>query len=251
MQSVGAKARLNHIRIRARARAARSGRCGPRLRGTGITVHGSDFGHYEPVWRHPVLKLLIVAYIAWGGWNWFIDRPVHPRDGILAPDEPQQGDLPSAGTYHIGRWTLTPRATYQVTARILHVERYRFDFLAPLIPEDLALGWGPMSDGSILNGMEISQSNRFYFWRSPMNLPVPKDAIISHSANTHVIAENSLIASQLSHLRRGQVVSLSGVLVDGKRDDGASIKTSLVRTDSGGGACEILLVHGVSVVPEP
>jgi hypothetical protein len=200
------------------------------------------------VWRHPVLKLLIAAYVAWGGWNWFIDRPAHPPAGILAPDEPQQGDLPPPETYHMGRWTLTPRATYQVTARILHVERYRFDFLAALIPEDLALGWGPMSDGNILDSLEITQSNRFYFWRFPTNLPVSREAIISHSANTHVIPENPMIAGQLSRLRRGQVVSLSGLLVDGKRDDGASIKTSLVRTDTGGGACEVFLVNGVSVV---
>jgi hypothetical protein len=201
------------------------------------------------VWRHPVLKLLIVAYIAWGGWNWFIDRPVYPPEGVvLAPDEPQQGDPPPAETYPMGRWTLTPRATYQITARILHVERYHVDFLAPLIPEDLALGWGPMSDGSILKSMEISQSNRFYFWRSATDLPVSREAIISHSANTHVIPENPMIAGQLSRLRRGQVVRLSGLLVDGKRDDGASIKTSLVRTDTGGGACEVLLVNGVSVV---
>jgi hypothetical protein len=198
--------------------------------------------------RHRVLKALILAYVAWGGWNWFIDRPIHPADGILAPDEPQQGDAPSPQPYRIGRWTLTPRATYLITARVLNVERYHFDFLATLIPEDLALGWGPMSDSRILNGMEISQSNRFYFWRSSLNVPIPKDVIISHSANTHVIPESPLIASQLSHLRRGQVVTLTGTLVDGKRDDGAWIKTSLVRTDTGAGACEVLLVHDLSVV---
>jgi hypothetical protein len=199
------------------------------------------------VWRHPVFKFLILLYIAWGGWNWFIDRPVHPADGILAAAEPQQGDAP-VETYHIGRWTLTPRATYQITARILNVERYHFDFLAALVPEDLALGWGPMSDSRILESMEISQSNRFYFWRSSKNPPVSTETIISHSANTHVIPENSLIARQLSQLRRGQVVTLAGLLVDGKRDDGAWIKTSLVRTDTGAGACEVLLVRDLSIV---
>ncbi len=198
--------------------------------------------------RHPVLVLLVVAYILWGGWNWFIDRPVHPPQGILAPDEPLQTTTPPHDTLRMGRWTLTPRAAYRITARILHVERYHFDSLAPLIPEDIALGWGAMSDSRILDRMDISQSDRFYFWRSPADLPVAKDVIISHSANTHIIPENSLIRSRLSRLRRGQVVTLSGLLVDAKRDDGAWITTSLTRTDTGAGACEVLLVHDLDVV---
>ncbi len=200
------------------------------------------------MWRHPLLKVAVFAYIAWGGWNWVISLPVHPPDGILAAAEPDQGELRSVQTYQFGRWTLTPRATYQITARILGVERYHFDFLATLIPEDLALGWGPMSDSRILDNMEISQSNRFYFWRSSSRVGLPKDVIISHSANTHVIPDSSLIARELSRLRRGQVVTLTGILVDGKRDDGAWIKTSLVRTDTGAGACEVLLVQDINLV---
>ncbi len=143
------------------------------------------------MWRHPLLKTLVAVYVVWGGWNWYIGRPVHCPDGILAPAEPQQGDVASVMPSRIGRWTLTPRATYQITARILGVERYHVDFLAPLVPEDLALGWGPMSDNRILNGMDISQANRFYFWRATPGTPVSKEVIISHSANTHVIPDGS------------------------------------------------------------
>lgn len=199
------------------------------------------------MWRHPVLKVVLLAYIGWGGWNWFINRPVHPPDGVLAPAEPQQRNLTSGEKVQVGRWTLTARADYQVTARILAQERYRFDSLADLIPEDLALGWGAMSDNRILKRIEISQSNRFYYWRAPPGTPIPLDQIISHSANTHVIPQNALVARQLSRLRPGEVVSLSGELVDGVRDDGRWIKTSLVRTDSGAGACEVLLVNDVTI----
>ena len=201
------------------------------------------------MWRHPLLKALIAVYILWGGWNWYVGRPVHCPDGILAPAEPQQGDAPSLPPSKIGRWTLTPRATYRITARILGVERYHLDRLASLIPEDLALGWGPMSDSRILSGMDISQTDRFYFWRSSPGTPLSKEVIISHSANTHVIPEDRSIARQLSRLRPGQLVTMSGLLVDGKRDDGAWINTSLSRTDTGAGACEVLLVEDLSVSP--
>jgi hypothetical protein len=38
---------------------------------------------------------------------------------------------------------------------------------------------------------------------------------------------------------------LSGELVDAVRNDGMWIKTSLVRTDTGPGACEVILVDEV------
>jgi hypothetical protein len=40
---------------------------------------------------------------------------------------------------------------------------------------------------------------------------------------------------------------LSGELVDGTRDDGMWIKTSLVRNDTGAGSCEVLLVDDVII----
>jgi hypothetical protein len=216
---------------------------------TAVTVPGRGLRQNRGVWRHPFLKILIAAYIGWGGWNWYLGRPVRCPDGILAPAEPAQSELQSGVPTQIGRWTLTPRATYRITARILGITRYHVDFLAPLAPEDLALGWGPMSDNRILNDMDISQSNRFYFWHSAPGTPVSKDVIIAHSANTHVIPENPLVARELFHLRPGQIVTLSGVLVNGKRDDGAWINSSLVRTDTGAGACEVMLVQDVFVSP--
>ena len=198
------------------------------------------------MWRHPVLAAILLGYVGWGGWNWIADRPVHPPDGVLAADDPQQTDVASGANVQVGHWTLTVRADYRITARILARERYHFDALADLVPEDLALGWGPMSDNRNLRAVDISQSNRFYYWRTPADSPIDRDSIITHSANTHVIPQNALVARQLSRLRPGQVVTLSGELVDGVRDDGRWIKTSLVRNDTGAGACEVMLVSDIT-----
>jgi hypothetical protein len=198
--------------------------------------------------RHLVLKLVLLAYIGWGGWNWLSNRPIHPPDGVLAGNEPEQSAIPNGDKVQVGRWTLTVRAHYRITARILARERYHFDALSDLIPEDLALGWGSMSDNRNLRTTDISQSNRFYYWRAPVGSALSRDSIITHSANTHVIPENSLIRRQLLRLRPGQVVTLSGELVDASRDDGMWIKTSLVRNDTGAGSCEVLLVKDVMLV---
>jgi hypothetical protein len=197
------------------------------------------------MWRHPILKAIVLTYIAWGAWHWYVNRPLHTPDGVLAEGEPQQTNVANGEIVHVGRWTLTVRATYRLTARVLGREPYHFDSLSDLVPEDLALGWGPMSDSRVLKTLEISQGNRFYYWRPTTATTIARDSIIANSANTHVIPQNSSIAHQLERLRPGEVVTLSGELVDGVRNDGRWIKTSLVRNDTGAGACEVMLVTEV------
>lgn len=198
------------------------------------------------MWRHPILKVLLVSYILWGAWHWNATRAVRAPDGVLAEQEPQQTNISDGEKVQMGHWTLTVRATYQLKARVLSRESYHFDAMSDLVPEDLALGWGPMSDNSVLRTIEISQSNRFYYWRASAATRLARETIISHSANTHVIPQTPAIARVLSGLRPGEVVVLSGELVDAVRDDGRWIKTSMVRTDTGAGACEVMLVTDVT-----
>ncbi len=199
-------------------------------------------------WRRAVwIALFIVALSkAWGQWE---HRAIHPADGAIAPNEPLQTEADGAAVIVLGRWTLTPRTTYDVTARILSREDYRFDPISDLAPMDLALGWGPMSDNRVLEAFKVSQGARFYSWRPVTeSMPIELREVTQYSANTHVIPANAAVASQLARLRLGgQVVHLTGLLVDGVRDDGMTIHTSLTRTDSGAGACEFMLVQDVQV----
>jgi len=211
---------------------------------TPVTTPRDGLGHYETMDGRSIALVALAAAGLWQAVHAWRVRPVHPQDGILAPDEPKQAPLEHATPIAQGHWTLTPRAEYDITARILSREDYSFDSLAGLIPEDLALGWGAMSDNRILADFKISQGARFYGWRASA-LPIPAQEVIEHSANTHVIPADSVVRSQLARLRTGQVVHLSGVLVDAVRDDGAYIRTSLTRTDSGAGACEVMLVEHV------
>jgi hypothetical protein len=193
----------------------------------------------------PMLLAGLLIALTWTSWHKWRLRPVHPPDGQIAEHDPLQTAAESAAPIRHGRWTLTPRAHYDITARILGREPYAFDLLADLIPEDLALGWGPMSDNRVLAAIDISQSARFYTWRPHDELPIAREDVIDHSANTHVIPVDDSVQKQLAWLRVGEVVRLTGTLVDARRDDGARIQTSLTRNDSGAGACEVLLVESV------
>lgn len=197
------------------------------------------------MWRHPILKVGLVAYIAWGAWHWYTNRPFHEPDGVLVEGDPEQVNVSDGAKLQRGRWLLTVRANYRISARVLARETYHFDAMADLVPEDLALGWGPMSDNQVLKTIDISQSNRFYYWRASAATQLSRETIITHSANTHVIPNSSVVARELARLRPGQVVTLQGELVDATRSDGGTVKTSLVRNDTGAGACEVMLVSDV------
>jgi hypothetical protein len=199
------------------------------------------------MWLRTAFIVALAAAGVWQGYHRWQLRPVHPADGPIAPDDPLQSDADGASPTALGRWRLTPRARYDITARILAREDYGFDRLSDLIPEDLALGWGPMSDNKVIRAFDISQSVRFYSWMPKHELPIPRQAIIEHSANTHVIPVDTDVARQLKRVRIGQVVHLRGYLVDAVRDDGVYITTSMTRSDSGPGSCEVLLVEQVEI----
>lgn len=198
------------------------------------------------MWRHPILLFFLTLYVGWGAWHWFSNRPLRVPDGVLVADEPQQTLVANGEKIQSGRWTLTVRATYRITARVLGRETYNFDAMSDLVPQDIALGWGPMSDSRVLRSLEMSQENRFFNWRISARTLIPMPVIVTHAANTHVIPATSAIARQLLRLRPGEVVTLSGDLVDAKRDDGRWVNTSLTREDTGAGACEVMWVTDVS-----
>ena len=77
--------------------------------------------------------------------------------------------------------------------------------------------------------------------------PVPRRVIETHSANMHMIPANGEIARRLKSIRAGNMVHLRGFLVEVTAQEGWRWKSSLTRDDTGGGACELILVEALHV----
>jgi hypothetical protein len=161
-------------------------------------------------------------------------------------DEPRQENLEGAAPIPRSDFELLPRARFDAEVRILSHERYRSGDLADISPLDLAVGWGPMSDSAVLDQLDISQSNRFYYWHFDDEPPIPQREIITHSSNWHIVPADDAVWEELSRVRAGDIVNLSGLLVDIRNSKGQVMRTSLRRTDTGAGACEVLLVETVA-----
>jgi hypothetical protein len=167
------------------------------------------------------------------------------RSGPVA-EAPLQSSTSAPGFQREG-YAIEPVATYTVRARVLSVERYRMGREADLSPVDFALGWGPMSDGAVLDRLTISQGSRWYQYRWEDSPPVDSSIIARTSANTHLVPADDAIKKRLLEVRRGAVVTLSGYLINVRHADGWTWRSSLTRDDAGGGSCELMWVTEVKV----
>ena len=188
--------------------------------------------------------VLVLLALALGGLQAWVTSPLHPPPGILAPEEPIQGPPAATEAWLYHDYQLVSLATFELHARVLAKERYRFDRAAELSPVDLAMGWGRMSDSSVLDQVKIWQDSRWYYWTTP-TFPIPAEEITSHSANMHMIPANPWVKRQLLSLRVGQVVHLRGQLIRAEGRDQWKWASSLSRTDSGDGACEVIWVESM------
>lgn len=198
-------------------------------------------------------KILIVAaalLVMLGVLKQCQHGPVHPGPGVLAAEAPVQVDLDHGAKLQKGDTTLATRAHFDITARVLSRKDYSWGEGSDLVPMDLALGWGRMSDSAVLAHIEISQSGRFFYWRTK-TFPIPRREIETSSANMHMIPADPGVKRQLEKIRAGQVIHLEGFLVDASRPGGWHWNTSMTRDDTGAGACELIYVESVDVMPTP
>jgi len=144
-------------------------------------------------------------------------------------------------------YTITSLESFEIQARVLSSTRYFLDRESDLAPVDLALGWGVMADTAITDQIEISQRNRWYYWHVD-TFPIPRNEIESNSANMHLIPATPQIESAIKSVKVGQMVKLSGDLVEVKGKDGWHWKSSLSRHDTGAGACEVVLVKSFDIL---
>ncbi len=187
--------------------------------------------------------LLIGLWIAYSFWS---SRPVSRPPGVIAPNAPVQENLADGPRWEIAGYDVHALARFEIEARVLSAERYRFDREADLAPLDLALGWGPMSANAVLDTLQISQGGRFFHWssREPM---IDPGEITRHSANMHLVPIDSEIRATLLDARSGHLVHLQGWLIEAHAQDGWKWRSSLTRGDTGHGACELVLVERASL----
>ena len=102
-----------------------------------------------------------------------------------------------------------------------------------------------MADQAVLANIRIWQKDRFYYWEAA-ELPIAAKEIIKHSANIHIIPSTPEVSDFFKTLRTGERICLQGRLVSVDGPDWMNWKSSLSRTDTGAGSCEVLYVENAT-----
>jgi hypothetical protein len=194
-------------------------------------------------------KFLITLFVIVVVWKFYNNSgQVTLGPGVKVHEMPYQEKIDSPVKRTMGDYTVTGLAQFKIKAKILSKENYSFDRVSDFSPTDLALGWGNMSDEAILDKIDISQSGRFYRWRVD-SFFIPRNEIETHSANMHLIPANKSVAYDINRVKKGEIIELSGSLVEVvSNSDGSRWISSLTRNDVGAGACELILVESIHVV---
>lgn len=176
-----------------------------------------------------------------------IAPPLPDTSAIEVPmrDDPQQNgiDIPD---WHQNGYKIHALARYELKARVLSVETYHSDRESDLSPVDFALGWGPMSDEELLKRIDISQGHRWYHWHAD-SLPMSVADIESHSANTHIVPATKEVEKIALEAKKHDIVKMRGYLIRVDAKDGWHWVSSLSRTDTGAGSCELFWVEKIDI----
>lgn len=176
-------------------------------------------------------KFLLFTAIALTAW-WFTSSS--SIEAVTLPD----------GSYSYPGYTISNSEPFELEARVLSRKDYGSGRESELSPTDLALGWGRMMDDEVVDQIDVSQRGRWYSWNSD-SFPIPRIQIQHSSSNMHMIPANEVVARELDRISTDDRVRVVGRLVDISAEDGWRWSSSRSRTDSGNGACELLLLERI------
>lgn len=170
----------------------------------------------------------------------------HPP-GVLVPSQPIQRNISRGEKWKHKGFLITPLATFDMEGLVILKKTFWSGKEADLAPIDLTFAWGEMSNQAVIDKINFSHPGRFYKWYTDDEPPLPKRTINDNVANMHLVPADDEILRELKSVVEGDIVELGGYLIRADIPDGWHWVSSLTRTDSGAGACEIIWVEEVSI----
>lgn len=195
-----------------------------------------------------IKHLLFIVLLIGGVYYYWDTRPVEHGPGAVAPETPVQ-----QATYNVDAFTykgvdITPKATINLEARVLSIKNYYFDKYSDLVPTDVVLGWGPMSDERNLSSLMVRQSDRSFYWEMAAP-PLEKQKMWQHASNMHLIGSTKDIRDKINDLREGHIIHIEGYLVNAQsQKDGWTLKSSMRRDDIGKSSSELVWIKSLTIL---
>jgi hypothetical protein len=192
--------------------------------------------------------LLFILFVAAGitVYSLIPEKEITYPPGVLVSEQPMQ-NINVSKVWQKDEFTFTALAEINIKARVLSTNFFWSGKEKKISPVDFALGWGQMSDQAVLDNIEITQRNRWYYWNVDF-YPIPREEIIKNSANMHIIPANDKVENLLDEVYKGSLIEIKGYLVEVTAEDGWRWRSSLRRDDTDGGACEVVWVDELNII---
>ncbi len=201
--------------------------------------------------------LILLAVVLFAGCG---EKPSSVATALPTIDvkaDPVQESLPAREKIRVklkaGFVDLVPVARYRIAAVVASKRKYTEGWGAAVMPFDLALVWGRLTDPDIAKRLQIKHDNTRLAWFRIKgdDAPVSFEYAMSHGSNNHLIpATGNLFRAIDRDVGVKDRVEIEGYLVNGEglvEGQAIRLKTSLTREDSDRGACEILYVTSLRI----
>jgi hypothetical protein len=149
-----------------------------------------------------------------------------------------------------GPFTLIRAAQYKINGCAISKEYYSEGWDSIISPVDLLIVWGKLADPEYHKYITFAHGNRWYHYKWKGETPGDPAYIITHSSNNHILPANGNIYRAIKQIKKRDQIVLEGFLVNVKgtfKGRPVSWNTSLTRTDTGNGSCELLYVSKVRI----
>ncbi len=176
--------------------------------------------------------------------------PELAEDPLQVEFHPEEFEFPYRGNSYL----VQPVAKYSIAGLLVtHNNIAAFDDIyhtsSSVDIRDLCLIWGENVEDDTFHTLEF-WSEPFSCWVRPKSREAARKFRGDKLSNTHILAADEQVRSQVLGLEIGDQVRLSGVLVNyhlkGHPEWGR--RSSTVRTDEGNGACETMLIQEVEIL---
>lgn len=101
-----------------------------------------------------------------------------------------------------------------------------------------------MSDSAVLSHFRVDQGARF-FTIYPDERAIDLKTAMRNASNMHLIPADGTLEGRLKRVKPGNIVRLRGQLVSVLGPNNFTWQSSLTRTDTGNGACELFYVEAL------
>lgn len=160
-----------------------------------------------------MLRFILLGIVAFSGFYIYTIFPIHHGPGEVTPNRPKIERVTWEKPFSFKNSTVIPLRKISGEVRVLERERYFLDNKVSYSPVDVLVGWKALSDERNLDHIHFSLDNRLFEYEFSKP-PLPVNEIISQIDLWHLVPSSESIEVQVKKLRKGNIISFTGFIVD-------------------------------------